>query len=106
MATRTRKPRAILIVDWPRAWRMASVHAAAIACAIGLLPPDQQAALLALLGVPAERLPLALGLLFLAARLLNQPAVSGPAPGAPTPLGNGPAGQGAAGSPAAPHERL
>ena len=88
-STRTRKPRAILIVDWPRAWRMASVHAAAIACAIGLLPPDQQAALLAMLGVPAERLPLALGILFLAARLLNQPAVSGPGAAQPGPAGEG-----------------
>ena len=75
--TRTRKPRPVLIVDWPRAWRMLSVQAGLLACTIGLLPPDQQAALLAMAGVPAERLPLALGLLFLAARLLNQPAISG-----------------------------
>ena len=105
-STRTRKRRAILIVDWPRAWRMASVHAAAIACTIGLLPPEQQAALLAMLGVPAERLPLALGILFLAARLLNQPAVSSPAPGAPAALGDAAAGQGATGIPTAPQERL
>ena len=75
--TRTRKPRPVLIVDWRRAWRMLSVQAGLLACTIGLLPPDQQAALLAMAGVPAERLPLALGLLFVAARLLNQPAISG-----------------------------
>lgn len=70
-----RAPRAILIVDWRRAWRMLSVHVAAVACTIGLLPPDQQAALLAALGVAPERLPLALGVLFLLARLVNQPAI-------------------------------
>lgn len=94
--TRTRKPRPVLIVDWRRAWRMLSVQAAAVACTIGLLPPDQQAALLAAVGVPPERLPLVLGLLFLAARLLNQPAVSGPGQAPP-----GPAGEGAA-APAQP----
>jgi len=79
---RTRKPRArpVLIVDWRRAWRMLSVQAAAVACTIGLLPPDQQTALLAAIGVPPERLPLALGLLFLGARLLNQPGVQAGAP--------------------------
>lgn len=70
-----RRPRPVLIVDWRRAWRMLSVQAAAIAVTIGLLPPDQQAAILAALGVPAERLPLVLGLLFLAARLLHQGAL-------------------------------
>lgn len=92
--TRTRAPRRIVIVDWPRAWRMLSVQAGLLACTIGLLPPDQQAALLAMLGVPAERLPLALGLLFLAARLLNQPAISGPGQAMPGPDGEGAAAPG------------
>lgn len=70
-----RPVRPVLIVDWRRAWRMLSVQAAAIAVTIGLLPPDQQAAILAAVGVPPERLPLALGLLFLAARLLHQRAL-------------------------------
>lgn len=88
---RTRKPRArpVLIVDWRRAWRMLSVQAAALACTIGLLPPDQQTALLAAIGVPPERLPLALGLLFLGARLLNQPAVSNTGQALPGPAGEG-----------------
>lgn len=92
---RTRKPRArpVLIVDWRRAWRMLSVQAAALACTIGLLPPDQQAALLAAVGVPPERLPLVLGLLFLAARLLNQPAISGPGQAMPGPAAEGAAAQ-------------
>lgn len=93
---RTRKPRSrpVLIVDWRRAWRMLSVQAAAVACAVGLLPPDQQTALLAAVGVPAERLPLVLGLLFLAARLLNQPAVSGAGQALPGPAGEGAAAPG------------
>lgn len=86
---RTRAPRRIVIVDWPRAWRMLSVQAGLLACTIGLLPPDQQAALLSMLGVPAERLPLALGLLFLAARLLNQPAISGAGAAQPGAAGEG-----------------
>lgn len=82
-----RQSRPVLIVDWRRAWRMLSVQAAAIAVTFGLLPPDQQAAILAALGVPAERLPLVLGLLFLAARLLHQGALhlAEPAPAPPSP---------------------
>lgn len=73
---RPRKPRrALLIPNWRRAWRMLSVQAAAVAVTIGLLPPDQQAAVLAAVGIPAERLPLAVGLLFIAARLIGQPDV-------------------------------
>jgi hypothetical protein len=80
--TAARPPRArplrltiTLTANWRRAWRMLSVQIAALACGFGLLPPDQQAALLAAVGVPEHRLPLALGLLFLAARLVGQPAV-------------------------------
>lgn len=73
-----------LTANWRRAWRMLSVQAAALACAVGLLPPDQQAALLATIGVPEHRLPLALGLLFLAARLIGQPGVEAAAPATPS----------------------
>ena len=73
---RRRKPRRpLLIPNWRRAWRMLSVQAAAVAVTVGLLPPDQQAAVLAAVGIPPERLPLAVGLLFIAARLIGQPAV-------------------------------
>jgi len=75
----------VLIVDWRRAWRMLSVQVAAIAVTIGLLPPDQQAAILAAIGVPAARLPLVLGLLFLAARLLHQGALHSTEPSLPPP---------------------
>lgn len=79
-----------LTANWRRAWRMLSVQAAALACAVGLLPADQQAALLATIGVPEHRLPLALGLLFLAARLVGQPGVEAQ-PGVPeTSFGNMP----------------
>jgi hypothetical protein len=88
--TAARPPRArplrltiTLTANWRRAWRMLSVQAAALACGFGLLPPDQQAALLAAVGVPEHRLPLALGLLFLAARLIGQPGVEDAAPATP-----------------------
>lgn len=70
-----RQSRPVLIVDWRRAWRMLSVQAAAVAVTIGLLPPDQQAAVLSAVGIPPERLPLAVGLLFIVARLIGQPGV-------------------------------
>jgi hypothetical protein len=73
-----------LTANWRRAWRMLSVQIAALACGFGLLPPDQQAALLAAIGVPEHRLPLALGLLFLAARLVGQPGVEAAAPATPS----------------------
>jgi hypothetical protein len=79
-----------LTANWRRAWRMLSVQIAALACGFGLLPPDQQAALLAAVGVPEHRLPLALGLLFLTARLVGQPGVEAQ-PGVPeTSFGNMP----------------
>jgi len=74
-----RKPcRPLLIPHWRRAWRMLSVQAAAAVVTIGLLPPDQQAAVLAAVGIPPERLPLAVGLLFIVARLIGQPGVEAP----------------------------
>lgn len=64
------KPR--LISDWRRAWRFASVQIAMLAVAWGLTPVEYQAALLGMLGVPAERVPAALGIAFIVARLLAQ----------------------------------
>lgn len=61
-----------LTPDWRRAWAWASVQLAAVAVLFGLLPPDQQAALLQLIGLPPDRLPAALGLLFIAGRLVHQ----------------------------------
>lgn len=70
------KPR--LIPNWRKAWRMASVQVATLALGWGLLPPDTQAAMLAAVGVPAERIPAVLGALFLALRLIDQPKTREP----------------------------
>jgi hypothetical protein len=66
-----------LIQNWRQAWRMLSVQVAAVAVGWGLLPPDQQAALLAFVGIGPERVPAVLGLLFLAGRLIDQPKTRG-----------------------------
>jgi hypothetical protein len=55
-----------------QAWRYASVQVAAAAAVVGLLAPEQLAALLEWAGIGAERAPLVLGLAFLAARLLHR----------------------------------
>lgn len=65
-----------LIPNWRSAGRMLSVQIAALAVLFGALPVDQQAALLALLGVGPERIPALLGLAVIAARLINQPKVA------------------------------
>lgn len=63
----------MLIPDWRRAWRMLSVQVAAAAVVWGSLPPEQQAAILSLLGIGPERIPALLGVLFIVARLVKQP---------------------------------
>lgn len=63
------------IPQWRRAWRMLSVQAAALAVGWGLLPADAQAAILDLVGVPANRVPAVLGLMMLLGRLVDQPKV-------------------------------
>ncbi len=67
-----KRPR--LTPEWRRAWRWLSVQVAAVATVYGLLPIDQQRAILELLHVPAERITAVIGLAFLVARLLAQPA--------------------------------
>lgn len=58
--------------DWQRAWRWVSVHIGIVAVTLGVMPPDMQAAMLASLGIPQERLPAVLGLAFLVGRMVNQ----------------------------------
>lgn len=65
------------IPNWRRAWRMASVQVAGAAVLFGALPADQQAALLALVGIGPERVPALMGLAVLVARLIDQPRVRG-----------------------------
>jgi hypothetical protein len=60
------------IPEWRQAWRFASVQVASAAAVFGLLPADQQAAVLEWIGLGPERLPLVLGLLFLVSRLWAQ----------------------------------
>ena len=62
-----------LIPNWRSAGRMASVQIAACAVIFGALQPDQQAAILALLGMAPERIPGVLGLAVIVARLIDQP---------------------------------
>jgi urea transporter len=75
----------ILIPNWRRAWRMASVQIAALAVVFGALPADTQAALLAAVGVPAARVPAIIGVWVLLGRLLRQPAAAEPAAPPPEP---------------------
>lgn len=65
----------------PRLW---SVQLGAVLVAWGSLPIDMQAAIVALVGVPAERVPAVLGLLVIVARLVQQPALQA-APQEPQP---------------------
>lgn len=65
-----RRPR--LVSEWRRAWRWWSVQIGAAAALFGLLPADQQQAILAALGMRPDQLPLAMGLAFMAGRLLQQ----------------------------------
>lgn len=70
------KPR--LVSDWRLSWRWASVRIAAGAVVFGLLPPDQQVALLEWLGVAPERLPAVIGGLFIVGRIFKQGATDDP----------------------------
>lgn len=62
-----------LIPNWRRAWRMLSIQLAAGAVLFGALPADQQTAILQWLGLTPERIPAALGALFIITRLVSQP---------------------------------
>jgi len=55
-----------------KAWRLFSVQLAAVAVAFGSLSAEVQAQILGMVGVPQERLPAILGLLFLVLRLVKQ----------------------------------
>jgi hypothetical protein len=66
--------RPTVISEWKRLHRMASVQLASLCAVFGLLPVDQQTALLDLLHIPAGRLPAVMGLAFIVARLWAQPA--------------------------------
>jgi len=63
----------MLIDNWRGAWRYITVQLGALMIAWGLLPVDQQAAILAAIGLPAERVPAVLGLLVMVGRMVAQP---------------------------------
>jgi hypothetical protein len=67
-----------LIDNAPSAWRMLSVQFAAVMGAWSALDPASQTAVLALLGIPADRQVAVLALVFLVLRLVKQPAVKPP----------------------------
>lgn len=56
---------------------MLSVQVAAVAVVWGSLPPDQQAAILGLLGIGHERIPALMGLAVIIARVIDQPKARG-----------------------------
>jgi hypothetical protein len=60
------------IPEWRDAWRFASVQIAAAAALVGLLAPDQLAALLDWTGIGADRAPLVFGVAFILARVLKK----------------------------------
>lgn len=63
-----RKPR--LVSDWRTAW---SVRVGALITVFGLLPPDQQVAIIAAIGIDQTRVPAVIGAIFLISRLWAQP---------------------------------
>ena len=62
-----------LIKNPARAWRLFSVQVAAVAVAFGLLPIDQQTAILSLIGVDPSLLPAVIGIVFIVSRMIAQP---------------------------------
>ena len=62
-----------LIPNAGNAWKMLSVQIAAGAVVFGTLPADQQAAMLAWLGIGPERIPAIVGALVIFTRLIDQP---------------------------------
>jgi hypothetical protein len=65
-------PRPKAIPEWKRSWRWLSMQIGASAALFGMLPVEQQTAVLDLIGMRPDQLPLALGLAFMAGRLLQQ----------------------------------
>lgn len=61
-----------LIDNWQAAWRYITVQLGALMVTWGLLPPEQQSAILAFIGLPAERITAVLGLMVIAGRIVSQ----------------------------------
>lgn len=67
-----------LIPNVRDAWRMWSVRFASLLVVWVLLPADQQAAILGLVGVPADAIDGVLAVLVLVSRLIAQPELQEP----------------------------
>lgn len=63
-----------LIPNWRRAPRMLTVWVGLLATWFGLLPTDQQLAILALAGITPLQAPAVIGIAFIFARLVDQPS--------------------------------
>lgn len=61
-----------LIPEARSAWRLLTIQIGTLVTGFGLLPPDQQAAVLDMLGIPPERVLSVVGVAFLLARLVKQ----------------------------------
>lgn len=59
-------------------YKMFTIWVGSLATVFGLLPADQQSALLDFLHLPPSRVPALIGLAFILARLIKQPAVTAP----------------------------
>ena len=65
-----------LIDNINNAYKLFTIWVGSLATAFGLLPADQQTALLDFLHLPPSRVPAVIGLAFIAARLIKQPSVT------------------------------
>ena len=64
----------LIIPNWRRAPRMATVWVGLLATGFGLLPLDQQLAILALAGITPLQAPAVIGVTFIVARMIDQPS--------------------------------
>ena len=70
-----------LIDNVARAWRLLSVQVAAFAVVWGMVPVDQQKAILALVGLGPHHMPALFGIVFIVTRLIRQPQALQPPKG-------------------------
>lgn len=67
----------MLIDGVSKAWKLFSVQVAVFAMVWAMVPPEQQKAVLGLIGLGPERATAVMGVLFILARLIKQPDVLG-----------------------------
>lgn len=67
-----------LIDNARRAWRLLSIQVAAFFAVWGLVPPEQQKAVLGLVSMDPAHVPAVAGVMFILARLVRQPKALDP----------------------------